>query len=536
MYIHEAIAQRLVDHGITTVFGLVGDGNLFWVDDYAKFDATNYIAVANEEGAILAANGYAQVTGEVGVATVTHGPAITNTITALVESVRDSAPLLVVVGDTAPDDSMTLQKIPQREFIIPTGAGFEQARSERTLLDDLDKALRRAMAERRPIVFNIPINFQWEEVEYSSVEPPWPVSQAVSADPESIEQVVAMLATVKRPIVVAGRGAVDSREPLIALAARIGAPLMTTLRGKDLFSDQTYNLGVFGTLSSPGGVEAIAASDFVIALGSRLDRWGSVNGSLFAGKRVVQVDTRREILGSMTVPTLGIVGDAGKVADQIVELLDEVEIPATGFRDTHPEWYRTESAATKQPEPDKPVAYEDALVAIQDAVPADRIYVLDAGRFSYRALTAFSVPGPRSFVYTMNFGSIGLGMGNAIGAAAAAPDRPVLMVCGDGGFMLGGLTEFNTAVRHNLDIIVVLFNDRSYGAEHIQLRARGLDPAISVLDWPDFTEVARALGGEGYAVSTTADLAALPQVIADRTKPLLIEVRLDPDQVTIPGK
>lgn len=115
------------------------------------------------------------------------------------------------------------------------------------------------------------------------------------------------------------------------------------------------------------------------------------------------------------------------------------------------------------------------------------------------------------------------------------PGRPTVLFCGDGGFMLGNITEFNAAVRARLDLIVVLFNDGSYGAEHIQLREKQIDPQISLFDWPEFVPVARALGGEGVAVRSAADLDALPAALAarDRTRPFLIDIKLDPDHVAM---
>jgi thiamine pyrophosphate-dependent acetolactate synthase large subunit-like protein len=122
-------------------------------------------------------------------------------------------------------------------------------------------------------------------------------------------------------------------------------------------------------------------------------------------------------------------------------------------------------------------------------------------------------------------------MAYAIGAAVAAPGRPVLLVTGDGGFMLGGLAEFNTAVRHKLDLVVAVCNDSSYGAEHIQFRRKNMDPGLSVFEWPDFASVADALGGQGVTVRTAADLDAAARAIAARGRPLLIDLKLDPDHV-----
>jgi thiamine pyrophosphate-dependent acetolactate synthase large subunit-like protein len=123
---------------------------------------------------------------------------------------------------------------------------------------------------------------------------------------------------------------------------------------------------------------------------------------------------------------------------------------------------------------------------------------------------------------------VGLGLGSAIGAATAHPGRPTVLLAGDGGFMMGGWSELNTAVRLGLDLIVVVYNDGSYGAEHIQFHNKGMDPGLSLHEWPDFARVAEAFGCTGVTVDSLDDLGPLADAIAQRDRPLLIDVKLDP--------
>jgi thiamine pyrophosphate-dependent acetolactate synthase large subunit-like protein len=145
------------------------------------------------------------------------------------------------------------------------------------------------------------------------------------------------------------------------------------------------------------------------------------------------------------------------------------------------------------------------------------------------------VPEPRSYVHAAGTGAIGLSVPTAIGAWKGSPDRPIVTVAGDGGFMLGGLTEFNTAVRSNVDLILFVMNDGAYGAEHIQFSRRDLDPSVVEMDWPDFAEVADSLGGRGLTVREPADLAAVKEAIDNRDRPLLIDVKLDPAAIVLEG-
>ena len=177
------------------------------------------------------------------------------------------------------------------------------------------------------------------------------------------------------------------------------------------------------------------------------------------------------------------------------------------------------------------VNYVYALDRLEQALPEDRILTTDGGRFMTEVWCRIAAPDPKSFIVTANFGSIGLGLQEAIGAGLAAPDRPVVLFTGDGGFMMGGVNEFNTAVRLNQDLIVIVCNDSAYGAEHIQFLDRKMDPGLAQFEWPRFSDVATALGGRGIHVQSNEELEQAIEAIANRQGPLLIELRLDPNDV-----
>lgn len=537
MKLYEALARALVDHRIDTLFGLIGDANLYMVDSYVRGGHGRYVAAVHEAGAVLMALGHAQVTGRVAVATITHGPALTNALTALAEGVKSHVGMVLLCGDTPVEDLNHLQSAAQRELVTATGAGFVQLRAPGTYAQDLATALRRAALEQRPVVLNIPVNFQWHEVEAAVHGPFVSADRSVTPQSAELDKAIGIIAAARRPIVLAGRGAIepDHRAALIRLADRIGAPLATTLRARNLFAGEPFDLGIFGTLSTDAASEAIAACDCVIAFGAGLNVFTTGRGDLLRGKRLIHVEPTREGLGRHQVPDAGLLGDPGLTADLIVHWLDEAEIPPSGFRDD--DALRRKLAAETLPQrlPGTPspghVDVRSTLLALNRALPEDRVLVTDAGRFLGEAWRVFPVRDPRSFVYTVSFGSIGLGIGQAIGAAIAAPDRPTVLITGDGGFMMGGLTEFNSAVRHRVDLIVILCNDGSYGAEHIQFTTKQMDPSLSLFDWPDFAPVAVALGGEGVTIRSPEDLPSALAAIAGRKGPLLIDIKVDPAQM-----
>lgn len=529
------MAAALRQHGVDTVFGLIGDGNLYLMDSFRRLPGTRYVGVAHEASSVEAASGYAQVTGRLGVATVTHGPALTNAVTALVDAVRARVPLVLIAGDTRAEERHHVQSIDQREVVAVAGAGFEQVRSPRTLGEDLSYAIHRAYVERRPVVVNTPVDFQWVESEYrpAPVRPLRPSGLRPSA--EVTDEAVGIIASARRPVVLAGRGAIEptARDAVSRMAARIGAPVATTLRARDLFRGHAYDLGICGTLAHDVAQATVAAADCVIAFGAGLNKYTTVDGSLVQGRRLIQVDDDRSALGRYVVPDVGVQGDAAVTADLIVSLLDEAEIPATGF--ASPE-LADRLAAARAAVPvdrstDSVVDVHTAVRRVDSSMSEDRTVVTDSGRFIFSTWPAIGVRDPRHFVHTGSYGSIGLGMGTAIGAAVGRPRHPTLLVTGDGGFMLGGMNEFSTAVRHDLDLVVVVLNDGAYGAEHIQFVRRGLDPVMSTFAWPDFGPVAEALGGRGFTIRNLRELDDALAFIPLRDRPVLLDVRLDPGSV-----
>ncbi|WP_288929078.1 thiamine pyrophosphate-binding protein [uncultured Maritimibacter sp.] len=535
-HLFAGLARSLAAHGVTHLFGVVGDANAYFVDAYARLDGTHYVTAANENGAVLMAIGAAMLTGEVGFCTVTHGPALTNCVTALAEGVRSHTPIVLLCGDTPVHDRENLQNIDQKAVVLSSGAGFEQMRSPQTALGDLARAVRRAKAERRPIAFNMPADFQWSDVDDHDVSWDVPALPKTEIAGDALDNAVGMIAAARRPVVLAGRGAIDARDALLALARRIEAPVATTMRAKNLFRGEDHALGVCGTVSTPQATDTIMGADCIIAFGASLNFHTTAQGAFVKNKRVIQIADRACDLGTGAVADVSILGDPASVADTFQYWIDEADIPGSGFTNDLPDQGLDMPPPTTATTPrDGSVDFLTTLARLNDILPSDRTLVTDAGRWMVKSYGLLTAPGPRDHVTSASFGAIGLGLATAVGAGVMRPDRPTVLFCGDGGFMLGNLAEFHSAVRAGLDLIVVLFNDGSYGAEHIQFRDKQLDPSITLFDWPEFTTVARALGGDGVAIRCAGDLDALPAALENRprTAPFLIDVHLDPDFVAM---
>lgn len=534
MHLHEALARTLRDHGVDRVFGLIGDANLFLMNSFQDVGG-DFVAFANEAATVLAAFGHSQVTDSLGVATVTHGPGLTNCVTALVEVARAGRPMLLVVGDTDTRDPENLQDVAQAAVVAPTGVEFVPVREPGRYLEDVGMAVRLAWSKRIPVVLNVPVDFMWEDVAYERRPVPDPRPPRPAPEAAALDAAAGLLASARRPLVLAGRGATDAdaRAALLALSARLGAPLATTLQAKDLFRGEQFDIGIFGTLSHDAAIDVITGADLVVSFGAGLNKFTTASGDLLRGRKLIQVDADPAALNRWYGADECVLADSALAARALTALLDEADLPRTGFASTEMAiMLRTaEDIDFADMSTASTIDLRVALKLIEQGVAPDRTLVIDAGRFIAHAYRNLHVPSPRHYLHTARFGAIGLGMGTAIGVATADPARPTLMVCGDGGFMLGGLTEFNTAVRERLNLLVIVLNDGAYGAEHIQFTDRSLDPGISEFDWPELAPVAVALGGGGAPARTAEELQHALQQAEHATGPFLIDVKLDPSRV-----
>ena len=532
IYFHQAISRSIKAHDIDVIFGLMGDANLFMINDFVANCGGVFVPVGFEGSAVLMAIGHSHVRSGVSVASVTHGPGLTNCVTALTEGVRARRSIVLFAGDTAIENQQNLQNIDQREIVKATGAGFEQVRSPEKISEDVATAFFRAKEEKRPVVLNIPADYMWREVGYSPI-----VHQTFSA-PTTItsgqifEQAIGLIASAKRPLILAGIGAVEARDELVKLAKRMDAVLTTTLKANGLFNNVNCNVGICGTLSTQVGYAAVNAADVIVSFGASLSNFTTDHGSLFKGKRVVQISDDPRDVNYHFRPDLALIADPTQTAQNIQYWLDEAEVEPSGFATE----MKHQATETKRPKlatknQNGHIDFTAALDQLEQLLPENRLLVTDGGRFMTEVWSRISVPHPKNFIHSANFAAIGQGLQQAIGAAIAKPDEFVCLFVGDGGFMLGAINEFNTAVRLNINLLVVVCNDSAYGAEYIQFKDRQMSPALSQFDWPSFAEVATSLGGTGFKITCNKDLDFAVKQLNGLNGPVLFELCLDPEEI-----
>jgi thiamine pyrophosphate-dependent acetolactate synthase large subunit-like protein len=528
MKVYEAIGRGLAHEGTEAVFGLMGDGNLQLIPFITDELGLPFYGARHESGAVAMADGYARVTGAVGVCTFTQGPGMTNALTALVSARRGRTPLVVLSGDTPTTVRGLPQDIDQHPFFAAADLPV-QPLEPGTVGASVAAAFRRARQDRTPVVLNLPTDLQEQECEWHAPEPeavaaPWWKTATVD-----VADAVAALSGAERPVVIAGRGALisDARDELIALADHVGALLATSLPLKGWFAAHPWDVGIAGGFASPLGHRLLGEADCVISFGASLNHFTSRGGTLFdPSATIVQVDVDRGAFGRYYPTSLQVLGDAKGVAQRLRRRL----APAPGFRT---EQLADEIAQARVMPVDSGsdgAAIDPRVLSavIDTLVPGQRALVVDGGHFMGFPSMHMGVPDPSQFVFTLDFGSVGLGIGAAIGAAVARPDQVTVAAIGDGGLLMS-LGELDTAVRYGLPILFVVYNDEAYGAEMHFLRMLGAPDAESLFEVPPLDRVAEALGADALPVTSLTDLEGLRERLESMDGPLLLDCRISRD-------
>lgn len=523
---YETLAGSLHGAGMDTLFGVMGETNLDLVAYLVERYGVRYIAARHEAGAMAMATGYAQASGRVGFATVTCGPGLTNAITPLVTAVRDQARTLLITGQLPLATIGRSQTFDQAALLAPTGAAVIQVETAAALNDAVTEALERIEGRHGPAVLNIlaPVLDGPCDPSPPALRHATPMRRQVEIDAAALAACADILANAKRPVILAGRGAVQSGAgpALRTLAHRTNAALATTLLAKGLFAGDARDLGIVGGISMPDTVAALAACDGLIAFGASLNGWTTRAGALCPDARVVQVDHDRGAGVRATVPVqLGVAGDANDVAMRLSDLA-----AAGGHSQI---WWKGLDLAPGEQVPAASALSDPRHIcrALNEALPASRTVTVDAGQFLEFPCKFLDVPDERGFIFTLGFGTVGLGLATAIGAALGRPERLSIAVVGDGGFMMS-MQEIETAARHRIALVLLVIDDGGYGAEIKHLEDRGWDTRLARFVNPDIAAVAASLGARAVAIHEPSEIAAAVADVARLDGPLVLHAKVDP--------
>src|SRR5689334_14028329 len=323
----EAVGQALAGLGAQHVFGVLGSGNFVVTNALVEHGAT-FLASRHEGGAISMADGYARVSGRVGMCSVHQGPGLTNAMTGLTEAAKSRTPLVVLAADTAASAIRSNFRIEQDNLVRSVGEVPERLHEPASALADAARAWRRAEVERRPVVLMLPLDVQaaaapeHDPTVGAGLAPPAPPPlRPVRPSPAAVDEAAEVLARARRPLVIAGRGAVlsDARQPLEQLGERLGALLATSANGNGLFAGNPWSLGISGGFASPAALELIAQADVVLSVGAGLNMWTTRHGRLVSpDATVVQIDSEADAIGAHHRVDVAVVGDAGEAVRALI--------------------------------------------------------------------------------------------------------------------------------------------------------------------------------------------------------------------------
>ena len=516
----EAIIKSVRQYDINTIFGLPG-GQTYHLFDaiYNESGAIRVINSRHEQGVAYMAYGYARSTGKVGVYTVVPGPGILNTTSALCTAFAANERVLCLAGQI-PSDWIDkgvgfLHEIPDQLGLLRHLTKWAE-RIEKPA--DAPRLVNRAFHEMnsgrsRPVALEMSPDIMGLQEDVEILPPPSP-REPPQADPELVEKAAGLLGKAKNPLIVIGHGCVDAGAELLQVAEILQAPCTTLWNGKGIIDDRHY-------LSQPyaAGHQLWATADVVLAVGTRLDApqlyWG-----LDDDLKIIRIDIDAGQIALIARPEIGMVADAKSALSELVTALHRHGAARKSRKD---ELTELKAATFRKFEHDVGPQME-ILKVIREELPEDGFLVDEVTQVGYASWYGFPVYQPRHFITSSYQGNLGYGYSTALGVQLANPDKKVVVLGGDGGFMYQA-AEMATAVKYQLNLVNIVFNNHSYGnVQRAQQEEFGGNVIGSGLCNPDFVRFAESFGAPGFRVETTEQLRKALQAAFKETGPVLIEM------------
>lgn len=519
----DAIVQSLIANGVDTVFGLPG-GQLDHLFDaaYRAGDGLRLLHTRHEQGAAYMAFGYAQTTGREGVYAVVPGPGLLNTTAALATAWACNSPVLAISGQIPSwgiDSGYGhLHEIPdQLGLIRHLTKQAERIEGPAETPDAVGRAFAALRSGRpRPVEIEMPMDTMGEVAEVGPPVVGTPASPP-SIDEDRIKAAAKTLLAARRPMIVVGSGALDAGAELLAVASRLQAPVMAKRKGKGIVSSEH-----FLSQNLPAGHRLWGAADAVLAVGTRLKmpltEWG-YDDEL----ELIRVDIDAEELTRIVEPDIAILGDAKQALAALSAELERTGPPKASREEELVALKKSVEQSMRETVAPQ-MAYLDA---IRRALPRDGYFVDEVTQVGFASWYGFPVYEPRHFVSACQQGTLGYGFATALGVAAAHPDKAVVQVSGDGGFLFT-MQELATAVHYNLNLVTVIFNDNTFtNVQRQQDEWFGGRRICSNLTNPDFVRLAETFGASGYRVDSPAGLEKILPAALETAGPTLVEVTLE---------
>jgi thiamine pyrophosphate-dependent acetolactate synthase large subunit-like protein len=530
------LARDLAGYGARRCFGLLGTAN-FKISHALVENGVELISARHEGNAASMADAYAKATQELTLVSVHSGPGLTNALTGIAEAAKSRTPLLVLAGDVPVGAVKNNFHFEQAEMARSVGAVAERIHTPATAREDTLRAVVRALRDRQTVVLSLPTDVQ--DAPFPGKVAPLalpPAPGPLHPAPASVQRLADAIGKARRPLVLAGRGAVVSgaEAALTALAERTGALLATSVCGHGLFAGDPWSVGISGGFSSPAADELISESDLIVAFGASLTQWTTKRGKLIApGATVAQVDVETARLGYQMPVGLAVHADARTTAEAVLAELDARQMRTRSGWRTVATRRRIEkggnhTAPYEDTSSDRCIDPRTLSKAVDAILPAERVVASDSGHFCGWPPRYLRVPSARASCLSHSFQSVGLGLASAIGLAIANPGALAVLGAGDGGFLMS-IADLETAVRLKLRMCILVYNDAAYAAEVHLYRRRGLPVDIVQFPDTDFAAIARGYGARGVTVRTLGDLDPVRAWVADGAPGVLvIDAKIDP--------
>ncbi|WP_222917038.1 thiamine pyrophosphate-binding protein [Natrinema sp. SYSU A 869] len=538
MDVSRAVIERLAADGINTVFGIPGKQTLPLNEAIGARDDIQFVMARHETAVTHQAWGYAETSGEPAATAVVPGPGDMNAMNGLKNALNDCTPLVHIAVETEPEirGGDGIHETPPDTYDNVVKANLLVEAPESTLAI-LEEAIAIAeTAPKGPVRVGIPKNFLSMDVplatpaEYSRDS----VSGAADRD---IDAAADRLADADELVIIAGGGirAAEASDDLRHVAERLGAPVVTTYKGKGVLPDgpDGYVAGTLSGSASPELLELLASADAALAVGTDFDAVTTRSWSVSVPETLVHVTLDPGDLGTGYDPTVGIVADAGEALSALEDALADREFTARDAIERASE-IRTATSERLEDLRDSspPITSVSALEAIREAVPREAIVTADAGGSRVWGLNVFEAAGPRSYVNPGSWATMGTSLPSGIGAQVANPDQDVVVLVGDGGLMMC-VHELHTAVSEGLPITIVVFVNEDYAIISDDA-GRNYDLEAGEYDWTDapisFSGLATSLGMRAEHAETPSGIRSTLVSALEAAEPVLVEIPTDPSE------
>ncbi|MBA2711206.1 MAG: ubiquinone-dependent pyruvate dehydrogenase [Tatlockia sp.] len=521
--------------GIKRIYGIVGDSLNGFTNALQKRNSIQWVHTRHEEVAAFAAGAEAQLTGELAVCAGSCGPGNLHLINGLYDCQRSNAPVIAIAAQipTTEIGGNYFQETHPQILFKDCSYYCEVITSPEQMPRMLKLAMQTAISKRGVAVLIISGDVALQEMRKQTT-PPWPIKPTTDIVPAKalLEEIATRLNSAKKITIFCGIGAADSHQSLMALCAKLAAPVVHTLRGKAFVEyDNPYDVGMTGLIGFSSGYYAMEACDTLLLLGTSFPY-----RQFYPSKaEIIQIDLNGEQLGKRCDLTLGAVGDVNSTIQALLPLLTIKE--DKGHLEqalSHYQHARSELDALAHSEPGKTRIHPQYLASqINLAASTDAIFTCDVGTPTVWAARYLEMNGQRQLLGSFNHGSMANALAQAIGAQSAFHGRQVVALCGDGGFsMLMG--DILTLQQQNLPIKIIIFNNGTLGFVEMEMHVGGMLDYGTELENPNFAKMAEAIGIKGFRVDEPAELAEALNSAFSHAGPALVDVKVNRNELVMP--